>query len=345
MNVLSAHFRFALVEKFSHGYPSMQTIRAYFSKLGLRGAYTIGVININHILINLSNEEELSRPWLKQIILIDGFPMTIFKWSPDFNPKIESPITPVWARLPKLPVHLLQKKALFGIASLIGVLLKLDEAIANGVRPSLARVCIKLNLLEERPDTLWIGCKGKFVQQCVVYERCPSYYSKCQHFGHDEKECRERIEPETQTNHSDDLRNLITKCRDRGIKDKDKEEHVVQRETTSVQEGTDSARTPPVAAPTERKQNSTPIQNATHANGSNKNVQDEGENSMAPLENVLPDENDAKDHNIGEHPVQAMAETENKKTCHPSVEYNVDPIKNNTDWNQTRDLVLYEGDT
>ncbi|KAL0444093.1 UNVERIFIED_CONTAM: hypothetical protein Slati_2132000 [Sesamum latifolium] len=79
-----------MVGKFSHGYPNMQTIRTYFAKLGFRGAYSVGVINIKHILIKLSNEEDLSRLWLKQILFIKGFPMRLFKWSPYFNPKVES---------------------------------------------------------------------------------------------------------------------------------------------------------------------------------------------------------------------------------------------------------------
>ncbi|KAL0449186.1 UNVERIFIED_CONTAM: hypothetical protein Slati_1475000 [Sesamum latifolium] len=76
---LSTHLKFALIGKFSHRYPSMAVIRSYFLKLGLRGAYSIGVINIKHIIINLHNKEDLPRLWLKQIIFIDGFPMRIFK--------------------------------------------------------------------------------------------------------------------------------------------------------------------------------------------------------------------------------------------------------------------------
>ncbi|KAL0304186.1 UNVERIFIED_CONTAM: hypothetical protein Sradi_6286700 [Sesamum radiatum] len=148
---LAEHLKFALVGKFSHGYPSMQAIRSYFSRLGLRGAFSIGVINVKHVLIKLQNEEDLSRVWLKQILFIEGFPMRLFKWTPDFNPKIESPIAPVWIRLPELPVHLSQKKSLFGIASLVGLPLKLDEATANGFRPSMARICVELDLLKTRP--------------------------------------------------------------------------------------------------------------------------------------------------------------------------------------------------
>ncbi|KAL0410663.1 UNVERIFIED_CONTAM: hypothetical protein Slati_3656000 [Sesamum latifolium] len=60
---------------------------------------------------------------------------------------------------------------------------------------------------------------------------------------------------------------------------------------------------------------------------------------MAPLENIMTYENDTEAHNIGEHPVQAMAETGNKDTCHPSTEYNVDLASRN-DENMERDNSL-----
>ncbi|KAL0449147.1 UNVERIFIED_CONTAM: hypothetical protein Slati_1471100 [Sesamum latifolium] len=180
---LAEHLKFSLVGKFSHGYPSMQTIRSYFSRLGLRGAYSIGVINIKHVLIKLHNEEDLSRIWLKQILFIEGFPMRIFKWTPDFNSKIESSIVPVWIRLPELPVHLFPKKALFGIASLVGSPLKLDEATADGFRPSVARVCVEIDLMKPRSASIWIGTEGKYFSQQVLYERCPKYCSQCRQLG------------------------------------------------------------------------------------------------------------------------------------------------------------------
>ncbi|KAL0361239.1 UNVERIFIED_CONTAM: hypothetical protein Sradi_3808400 [Sesamum radiatum] len=69
-------------------------------------------------------------------------------WSPEFNPNIESSIAPVWIQFLELPVHLFQKKVLFGIISLIGSPLELDEATANGLRPSVARVCVEIDLMK-----------------------------------------------------------------------------------------------------------------------------------------------------------------------------------------------------
>ncbi|KAL0400831.1 UNVERIFIED_CONTAM: hypothetical protein Slati_4113000 [Sesamum latifolium] len=137
--------------------------------------------------------------------------MRLFKWTPDFNPKIESPIAPVWIRLPELPVHLSQKKSLFGIASLVGLPLKLDEATADGFRPSMARICVELDLLKTRPESIWIGTEGRYFSQPVVYERCPKYCSQCLHLGHGVKECREGLGQTNVQQEATDLRTIIDK--------------------------------------------------------------------------------------------------------------------------------------
>lgn len=49
----------------------------------------------------------------------------------------------------RVSIHLFHKKSLFGIASLIGILLKLDEATVDGMRPSVARICVEIDLMKE----------------------------------------------------------------------------------------------------------------------------------------------------------------------------------------------------
>ncbi|KAK4419667.1 hypothetical protein Salat_2379600 [Sesamum alatum] len=95
----------------------------------------------------------------------------------------------MWIRLLELPIHLYQKKALFGIASLIGLLIKLDKAIADGLRPSVARVFVEIDLMKRRPDSVWIGTKGRYFPQPVVYEWCPKYCIQCRHLGHGIEDC------------------------------------------------------------------------------------------------------------------------------------------------------------
>ncbi|KAL0317834.1 UNVERIFIED_CONTAM: hypothetical protein Sangu_2197700 [Sesamum angustifolium] len=102
-NTLAAHFRFALVGKFSHGAPPYRMMHKLIAGLGVSGGFTVRMINAKHILIQLSKETDFTRLWLRRIWTIQGFPMRIFKWDPTFNPSQESSVVPLWVEFPELP--------------------------------------------------------------------------------------------------------------------------------------------------------------------------------------------------------------------------------------------------
>lgn len=54
----STDFQFTLVGKFSYGYPALHTIKKEFLKLQLMGDYFVGILNVRHIIIKLSNEAD-----------------------------------------------------------------------------------------------------------------------------------------------------------------------------------------------------------------------------------------------------------------------------------------------
>ncbi|KAL0462618.1 UNVERIFIED_CONTAM: hypothetical protein Slati_0149400 [Sesamum latifolium] len=137
--LLAARLKFTLVDKFSHGLSNLNFLRIRIVKLGLKGNMTVGRLNFKHVLIHLTNEEDFSRLWLRGEWMFDGFHMRVFKWSPNFDPQIESSIIPVWIMLPELSVHLFEKHALFKLAAKIGKPLRMDEPTADMSRPDLAR--------------------------------------------------------------------------------------------------------------------------------------------------------------------------------------------------------------
>ncbi|KAL0315099.1 UNVERIFIED_CONTAM: hypothetical protein Scaly_2888700 [Sesamum calycinum] len=109
---LSQPFRYALVRKFWHGYPSMQHLRRWMLAQGFRGDFSAGAINVCHVFIMFALEEDYTKLWIKSIWFVDGFPIRFFKWTPTFNPREESPIVPVWVRLPELPIQFFDREAL-----------------------------------------------------------------------------------------------------------------------------------------------------------------------------------------------------------------------------------------
>ncbi|KAL0298426.1 UNVERIFIED_CONTAM: hypothetical protein Sradi_6502400 [Sesamum radiatum] len=79
---LVANFRLALIGKFSQGTPPYSQLHRLLAKSGIKGAFTVSLINNKHALISLSNESDFTRLWLRRIWYLNGFPMRIFKWSP-----------------------------------------------------------------------------------------------------------------------------------------------------------------------------------------------------------------------------------------------------------------------
>ncbi|PIN20409.1 hypothetical protein CDL12_06879 [Handroanthus impetiginosus] len=177
MHVLSQPFKFALIGKFSHGYLSMQVIESEIARF-----------------------EDFSKLWIRQILLVDNFPMRLFKWTPTFSPKEKSPYAPVWIRLPNLPVQFFYENALFSIASMIGSTLQVDDATANFSRPSLARICIDINLEQPLDNEVALGFNSLLWVQKIEYERIPKYCTHCKHIGHDVAHCNsiESPAPEAQ---------------------------------------------------------------------------------------------------------------------------------------------------
>ncbi|KAL0285435.1 UNVERIFIED_CONTAM: hypothetical protein Sangu_2779100 [Sesamum angustifolium] len=119
--------------------------------------------------------------------------MRVFKWTPTFNPREESPIIPVWVRLPKLPIQFFDREALLSIAWLLGTPLRTDVSMATLVHPSVVRVCVEIILLEPLQTEIGMGFGTEMIIQPMVYERLLKYCATCKHLGHDDDECYEKI--------------------------------------------------------------------------------------------------------------------------------------------------------
>ncbi|XP_019193970.1 PREDICTED: uncharacterized protein LOC109187973 [Ipomoea nil] len=187
----SQKFKYALVGKFAKGRPSMADLRKTFDQIVFGGAFSLGLIDQRHVLLNFDHETDFQRCWLRKSWSIRGYIMRIFKWTLDFRPDMESPIVPVWIAFEGLPPHLQDKRAIYSIANLIGKPLKVDASTLAHNRPSVARVCIELNVCNTPPKQVWItnGSYGGFAQQ-VSYEYIPPYCLGCRKFGHSQVDCR-----------------------------------------------------------------------------------------------------------------------------------------------------------
>ncbi|KAL0334278.1 UNVERIFIED_CONTAM: hypothetical protein Sangu_1584000 [Sesamum angustifolium] len=186
---LAARFNLALIGKFSHGAPSYCNLHRLIAGLGVKGEFTVTMINAKHVVISLSHESDYSRLWLRRIWYLHGYPMRIFKWSPTFTPGQESSVVPVWACLPELPAHLFHKNALFTIASMIGTPLQIDDFTFNQSKLSKARICVEIDVTHSLMEEFDILIHGTTITQKVEYEQVPHYCRLCKHVGHQDTEC------------------------------------------------------------------------------------------------------------------------------------------------------------
>ncbi|KAL0318116.1 UNVERIFIED_CONTAM: hypothetical protein Scaly_2863800 [Sesamum calycinum] len=115
--------------------------------------------------------------------------MWVLKWNPEFWAAEESPIAPVWVSLPGLSIHLFDKTTLFSIVRLLGLPLKLDETTTKKTRPSVARICVELDLTKKRICEICIGRDSKGIAQNVMYEILSKYCIGCKDIGHDWESC------------------------------------------------------------------------------------------------------------------------------------------------------------
>ncbi|XP_031122606.1 uncharacterized protein LOC116025506 [Ipomoea triloba] len=193
----SQRYRFALVGKFMKGRPTMATLKKAFDQIGFAGTFTLGLLDNRHILITFVKEEDFQRCWLRKTWFIQGYAMRILKWTADFRPDVESPVVPVWIAFEGLPAHLQEKRPLFTIANLIGTPLKIDASTLAHNRPSVARICVELNVMKPLPKQVWInnGSLGGFSQP-VIYEHIPPYCGICNKFGHLQTECNRNPRPQ-----------------------------------------------------------------------------------------------------------------------------------------------------
>lgn len=188
----SEPFRLTLVGKFSHGRPTMERTRLVFSKLDLKGNFSVSHLDHKHLLIRLEHEGDFTRLWLKELLYVDSFPMRIFKWSASFRADVESSVVPVWISLPNLPLFMLNKQCLFSIGNLVGQPLTLDLATAELKRPSLAKICVQVDLLKKLPHRVHLDCGEELPPfwQEIVYEKLPKYCAHCMRLGHNVRDCK-----------------------------------------------------------------------------------------------------------------------------------------------------------
>ncbi|KAI0499477.1 hypothetical protein KFK09_017681 [Dendrobium nobile] len=114
------------------------------------------------------------------------------KWSVNFNPMSFNGISsPIWIRLPNLPLQCWDEINICRIASKVGKPYLLDGNSFQWSRREYARVCVRISLDMKLTHGVWVeGLTGKFFQK-NEYEGISKICAGCEKIGHDLIACVE----------------------------------------------------------------------------------------------------------------------------------------------------------
>ncbi|VFQ79646.1 unnamed protein product [Cuscuta campestris] len=191
VKALFAPYEFSHVGRFPKSRPPLPVIKQVLERIGFKHSYTVGVLAPSHVLLTFHNAEDYQRCFSKRLWQIQGYPMHVFKWNPDFHCDEESPIFPIWISLEHLPVHLHDPVALQAIPKIFGKPLMLDAATSSKTRPSVARFCVELDVSGDLPAKFFLDNGGKGLWQPVHYEQVPMFCTDCRKTGHKAGECHQ----------------------------------------------------------------------------------------------------------------------------------------------------------
>ncbi|XP_020680562.1 uncharacterized protein LOC110098169 [Dendrobium catenatum] len=150
----------------------------------------------NTVICNFSSPEAREAvlqggPWL-----VAGNIVGLGKWSFSSSPaSVEGLWSPIWIRLPELPLIYWDVANLSRLASMIGVPLWMDSFTSTWGRSSFARICFRMDLSRKLPPGVWInGIHGRFFQK-VQYEGLQSCCFACGVVQHPSHFCSESASP------------------------------------------------------------------------------------------------------------------------------------------------------
>ncbi|RAL49053.1 hypothetical protein DM860_015044 [Cuscuta australis] len=208
-STLASRFSKALVGSFYFGRPSLDFIRHNLERIGYT-RFSVTLLDKAHILLNFSIAEDYHRCFKRREWMLGSFKMTISKWTPHFDPKLESPIVPIWISIQDLPIHLHAKESLLCIGQIFGNPIKLDVTIEYFGRPSLIRICVEVDISKPQINKFVVhdGTQPLFLN--AIYEEVPDYCQDCKGIAKHNPTCKHKHLNTT------DSRNIPLNAKDQG---------------------------------------------------------------------------------------------------------------------------------
>lgn len=167
----------------------MKQLNSCFDCIGFKATPKLGHLDEQHRLIMFSNQEDYQRCFLRRSWTLNGSHMRVTKWTPDSDPKFDNFIVPIWVSIRGSPLFLHNKTAFRDVAHMIGTPLRMDSVTIQGLRPSVVRLCVEIDISKALPCKLHIQGGPYEFYPTVEYKDVPFFCPDCRILGHDHKTC------------------------------------------------------------------------------------------------------------------------------------------------------------
>lgn len=129
----------------------------------------------------------ISGPWH-----VEGQIIGVEQWSAGSSSKLTMKFTsPVWIRLPNLPLEYWAEANLARLAAGVGEPLFMDEQTKMWHRCAFVRICVKLDLSKRLPKSVWAQGLGGTFFQSIEYEGIAFICLACGKVSHKAEGCSE----------------------------------------------------------------------------------------------------------------------------------------------------------
>jgi hypothetical protein len=192
VKTLAQPFIFTLVGFFINPRPTLREIEGVIRKvIKPSEKFFPAAVDAHHILIIFLNEADFLKTYLHGHWNIAGRAMRLSRWSPYFEPNIQSPLLPVWVGLPGLRTHFHSPGAIRSIISPIGRFLKVHENVISFTRLGIAMICVEVDFLKPLVHEVKIQNGKEHIIQPMLYpEPTPEFCNQCWKFGHHNRNCQ-----------------------------------------------------------------------------------------------------------------------------------------------------------
>ncbi|KAI0497209.1 hypothetical protein KFK09_020431 [Dendrobium nobile] len=202
--------RNSIVIKVFGGDPPLRIISSELRTQWMQfGKFCLTMLGMGRVLCSFYEPEHVEAVMTNGPWFVNGRIIGMDKWTQKFSTNSLKGLTsPIWIRLPNLPLHCWDNINLCRIASMVGKPYLIDGNMYQWGRREFGRICVRIQLDNKLPLGVWVEGRARRFYQRIEYERIPNFCFKCGLIGHNFEECKEGKEVNAKTDKVDVSENV-----------------------------------------------------------------------------------------------------------------------------------------